>query len=275
MSSVIEKYIKYELENVEGSWQYSICDFQGNTLEDLDYLAHLLEELYFDGFIDRIVDLEYRSWHNDSIAFDKEEDVIGITSIEDMPEDEEEWENEFNYILNRLDFEQVVKNYKKYIEKKVKFAYLVKLSDGRVLLQEKITDNNLTLPQSFPKYIGLTFFEQEMDYEVSAVTSQNLFLFYSFIAYFDFAQYLEDNFAEGSFEEAEDVLLEEGSSLIKRVENNIMFSHAHSADSISVDINSLQKLFKDASVLENNRVPEFFFIQKNDGSIVVQEKLEL
>jgi hypothetical protein len=274
MNSVIEKYIKYELEDVDGSLQYAICDFQGNTLEDLDYLAHLLEEIYFDGFIDRVADLEYRSWHNDSIAMDKEDDVIGITSIEDIPEGEDEWENVFNYTLGRLDFEAVVQNYKKYIEKKVPFVYLVKLADGRVFLQEKITDNNLELPEQFPSYIEMTFFEQEMDYEVSAVTSQNLFLFYSFIAYFDFAQYLEDNFADGSFDQAEEVLLEEGSSLIKRVKNTITFSHAHSAGVLSVGVDNLQKLFKDADQLESKQVPEFYFVQKDNGTIVVQERLD-
>jgi hypothetical protein len=271
MNLVIEKYIKYEMKKIEGKAQYVICDFKGNTLDDLEYVSTLLSEMYGAGILDRVDRPDYRGWHNDAIAFDREGDKIGITSILDIPEGD--WHNEFHYTLDRASFEQVVGAFADSIRRHIPFIYLIKLSNGQVVLQENLKDNNITLPASFPKYIKLTFFDEETDYQASIITSQTFFLLYSFVMYFNLEEYLDDQFVDGKFQNAEDSLLEEGSNRIVRSGNTVTFSHEHDTDTLSIDLANFDEVLNGLADLQNKNAPDIYIIQEDDGKIVVRESL--
>jgi len=271
MNLVVEKYIKYEMKKIEGKTQYVICDFKGNTLDDLEYVSTLLSEMYGEGVLDRIERPEYRGWHNDAIAFDREGDKIGITSILDIPEGD--WHNEFHYTLDRASFEQVVGAFADSIRRQTPFIYLIKLSNGQVVLQDDLKENNITLPETFPTYIKLSFFDEETDYQASIITSQTLFLLYSFLMYFDLEEYLEDQFVDGEFKNAEDSLLEEGANQIVRSGNQVTFSHKHDTATLSVDFDNLEEVLRDLEELKNKKVEEIYVIQEGDKNISVRESL--
>ena len=271
MSFIVEKYIKYKLEKIEGKTQYVICDFKGNTLDDLEYVSTLLSEMYGAGILDRVDRPNYRGWHNDMIAFDREEDKIGITSIEDIPEGD--WHNEFHFTLDREDFEQVVRFFDTSIARSVPFIYLIKLSNGKIILQKNLMDNDIILPTTFPKYIKLTYFEEEDDYQATVITSQILFLLYSFLMYFDLEEYLADEFVDGEFNNSEDYLLEEGSNKIIRSGNKIIFSHDHDTDSLSVDFENFEEVLRNIEDMKDRNIAEIYIIQEDNGKIVVSESL--
>ena len=130
------------------------------------------------------------------------------------------------------------------------------------------------MPASFPKYIKLTLFDEETDYQASIITSQNLFLLYSFITYFNLEEYLDDQFVDGQFKNDADSLLEEGSNQIIRSGHKITFSHEHDSEKLSLDLENLDEALDSLEVLQDKSTPDIYIIQKDDGKIIIRESLE-
>lgn len=251
MSLIIKKYIKCELKVDKHGKRYRKIDFRGECSIDLEYMLSVLFDMDLDGLVDCISSPTYDGWESELVAFDVEGENIEISSPLDttrifVPEAScYVGLGSIPYDLKKIDFENIVNNYKLLFDKNVLSFYLILLSNNKVVLQQNLDDNGLKVPTKWLDLAKVAFVKQESLYKTVEITSEDLSSLYSLRFSLNTPQRLFEIHPQ----------ITDESKMIP-----------------GMSVKDLNHIVKEWNVLKDEDSP-VYFIKQEDGSIAVRKSI--
>ena len=180
MQLLIKKYNKYKLQ-LNRKKVYVYESSQGNNNPDDWYIIMLCEEMQIDDVIERSQN-DRTGCENDSVSL-KIVLQNGIKFVEIINMNEVDLDQSFDeymphYILRLDDFQTIVKNYKRSLERNLPYFYLISLSNNRVIWQAELTDAHFTFPKKWLEYVKIAYLKDDSCYDKVEKTSPELDWFF-------------------------------------------------------------------------------------------------
>ena len=271
MKLSIKKYIQYKLQSTSSSLYYNNIDFRGCISGDLEFLSLLLSTMKVKSIIECLEDSECDGLVSNSPCFDIVDDDILITDNLNRPD---EGSSDWPHFKMKIDnFEKIVRNWQHYEDELVPIIYLILLSNNEVAVQVSLYENpNLFLLKKIPKYIVERPSVKDNDYTLDFSAPQ-LRLLRNVIRCqkpIDFLEILKEQ--NGFLYKKNDVKIEQRGRKI---------ALSDPADNVIQDktpfimpLDNFKLMLEEWKKLREKRAPEIYFIQEDDGTIIVRESLK-
>lgn len=274
MKQIIKKYIKLNLISAPKKPYYWGTDFRGNTNYDLYYLKTLFL-CAEDDTMSYVSNENYAGHENEriSIEVDNYDNTAEIIYNLDDPShfnyiDDSDEHYQYSYVMNKDNFKEIVKQWKKYYDNLEPIVYIILLSNNKAVLQKSLTeDTNIICPQKFPQYITVLFSQVKQAYTKTSNNHPKLSILHSFLVIDENPTNILDIALNNKDNDWVNIKLTKNNFIITEKNND-------KVTGFTLSFENFKEMFKIWIKLYKKKSPEIYFILEENNSITVQNHLE-